>query len=157
MTTWTLEQIAQARRLRASLVIDAEILDRYGEEVCREAEGEMAKRLTHMAHPFGIELGTARDDYEIVWERDDATPWHVTGRMRWNPSTSTAELRGGHLDGQRYALQRIGDPFRVPRPAVTPFFDEDATHASAAMTEMADTYELVGWREDEHVWVYAAS
>lgn len=157
MTTWTLDQIRQARGLRASLVVDVELVDRYGETVCREAEGEMAKALAQLGHPFGIDLDTTeRDHYEVVWERSDATPWHVTGRMRWNPATNVAELRGGHLDGQRYAIQKIGDPLRVPRLVASPFYDESATHAAAAMVEMADTYELVGWREDEHVWVYEA-
>lgn len=158
MTTWTLEQIRQARTLRASMTVDDELLVKYGEDVRLEAEAEMAKALMQLAHSFGIELSTAaRDNYEVVWERDEATPWRMIGRMRWNPSTNVAELRGGHLDGERLALREIGEPFRVPRPMPSPFYDESATHATAAMVEMADTYYLVGWRENEHVWVYACS
>jgi hypothetical protein len=158
MTTWTLEQIRQARTLRASMTVDDELLMKYGEDMDIRAKGEMAKALVRMGHPFGLDLSTSElADYEVVWERNEATPWHVMGHMRWSPSTRTAELRGGHLDGQRYNLRNIGEPFRVPRPMPSPFYDESATHATAAMVEMADTYELVGWREFAHVWVYACS
>jgi hypothetical protein len=154
-TTWTLAQVAQAEGLRASVVVADEVIRRDPEHAQAFAEDEMAKRLTSMAHPFGIELH--RDDFEVIWECDEATPWQVTGRMRWHPTTNAVELRGGHLDGQRWATQRVGDPFRVLRPATTPWWsDADETEATAAITEIVDTYELVGWREDERVWVYEA-
>lgn len=157
MTTWTMDQIAQVRRLRAELVLDAELVDRHGEDVLNEAAHEMAKCVADMAHPFGVDVDPGyRDDFEVVWERNDVTPWEAKGRLRWNPSTRAVELRGGRRDGQRYAVREVGEPFRVPRPAMTPWLDSSTEATGAALVEMADTYELVGWREDQHIWVYEA-
>lgn len=153
---WTMEQVQQVRGLRAEVAVDVELVERYGERVLDEVAGQMAKRITDMAHPFGVEIdSTRRDDFEVVWEKRDVAPWTATGRLRWNPSTHTAELRGGHLDGQRYELREIGEPFRVARPAITPWFDAEADDTSAALVEIADVYEVVGWHEQDHVWVYA--
>lgn len=154
MTTWTLDQINQAERLRARLVLDDGMVQRDA-EVQEYAADEMAKQLIHMAHPFGIELH--RDDFEVQWTRDDATPWQVMGKMRWRPATQTVELRGGHLDGQRWAVQKVGEPLLVPRPAVMPWLDESTETSATAVTKIADTYELAGWREDDRVWVYEAN
>lgn len=73
--------------------------------------------------------------------------------MRWSPQTHTVELRGGHLDGRRYVVQKVGEPLRVPRPAVSPWLDTEGSD-EAALVEMVDTYRIAGWREDEGVWVY---
>lgn len=154
MTTWTMDQIYAVKRLWAELHVDVELVDRHGEAVLREAEAEMAKRLKDMAHPLGVELALERDHYRVEWERRGDVPWSAVGRMYWSPQTNTAELRGGHLDGQRYALRKIGEPFRVPRPAMTPWLNSEDGRDEAALVEIADTYELVGWREDEGVWVY---
>ncbi len=158
MTTWTMDQVRQVGGLRAEVTVDTELVDKYGDDVLNEATHQMAKRITDMAHPFGVELDPSfREDFEVVWDRSDATPWQAVGRLRWNPSTHTVELRGGHLDGQRFQIRTVGEEFRVPRPASTPWYDETDVVSSAAMTELADVvYGLVGWREDEHVWVYEA-
>lgn len=148
-----MEQVYAAKRLRASLVVDKDHLARHEEAAASAASEAMAKRLVDMGHPLGIELH--RDDFEVIWEDDQSTPWQATGRMRWNPTTNTAELRGGHLDGQRYAIQRIGDPLRIVRPVASPWLDISEDASQATLTELTDTYELVGWREDSRVWVYA--
>jgi hypothetical protein len=153
MTTWTREQIGQAERLTAKVALDDSLLTRHP-EVAEYAADKMARQLTHMAHPFAIELH--RDDFEVQWTRDDATPWQVMGEMRWRPTTNAVELRGGHLDGVRYAVQKVGEPLRIPRAATTPWWTENEESATAGVTGMADTYELVGWREEERVWVYEA-
>ena len=153
MSTWTLEQVAQVKRLRARLVVDDEVILRQPDAAQRFAEDELAKALTNMGHPLGVEIH--RGDFAVEWHQSVEAPWQMVGVMRWRPTTHTAELRGGHLDGQRYAIRNVGEPLRIPRPAVTPWLDTDLTHATAAVTEMVDTYNLVGWREDERVWVYA--
>ena len=148
MTTWTLEQVKQVRGLRAHMTVDAELVERHGDEARNEVATEMAKHLTHMAHTFAIELHW--DDLEVQWSDVQDEPWHLAADMRWCPPTKTVELHGGHLDGQRYAIQHVGEPVRVPRPMYT-----QVDHPEDVITALADTYELVGWREDERVWVYA--
>lgn len=154
MTTWTMAQVHAASRLRASVVVDAELIARNPEPVQRKVAGKMGDRLIDMGHPLGIEIHPG--DLEVVWETSDERPWEVTGRARWNPRTHEAELLGGHLDGQRYAIRNVGEPLRVPRPAVSPWFDHDAARSEATLAEIADTYELAGWREAERVWIYEA-
>lgn len=149
MSTWTLDQIRQASRLRAEMVLDAEL-----DGAQPEAAEEMAKKLIDMAHPLGIELGLHPDNYEVVWEVDESKPWEIRGRMRWHPSTHEVELRGGHLDGQRYTLERIGEPFRVPR-STPPVWAEREPLGPAEQTSLSDVYELAGWSEDARVWIYA--
>lgn len=154
MTTWTMDQVRRAESLRASLVVDAELIARDPDFVRDAAVHEMAKYMAHLGHPYGLELHEG--DFEAIWERSDSTPWQVTGRLRWHPRTNAVELRGGYFDGQRYAVRVVGEPLRVPRVATTPWLEADAGTAEAALTEMAETYELAGWREDERVWVYEA-
>ena len=154
MATWTMDQVRQASRLRAHLEVDDALIARDPENVKSAAEDELAKKVTSMGHPFGLEINRA--DLEAAWTVDDSKPWVVTGTMRWKPPVATAELRGGHLDGQRWALRKVGEPLRVPIQTMTPWFDTDATEATAATVDMSVTYELVGWREDERVWVYEA-
>lgn len=154
MTTWTMDQVRHASRLRAQLEVDAALIARDSDNVKGAAENEMAKKVIAMGHPFGIEINHA--DLEAVWTREDNKPWVVAGVMRWNPRVATAELRGGHLDGQRWALREVGEPLRVPIDTMTPWLDSAATETFAATVSMTLTYELVGWREDERVWVYQA-
>lgn len=156
MTTWTMTQVAQAKRLYAKVTLDGTLIPRPedADAVTQGAEREMFKQLVNMAHPFAIELHPG--DMETSWSRPADRPWHIDGEMRWRPSTNCVELRGGHLDGQRYAIQRIGDPLRVRRPALSPWLGS-GTKTEAVLMEIADTYELVGWREDERVWVYTLS
>lgn len=155
MTTWTMGQVHAVGRLYAKLHIDPMLVDRYGAEALRSAEAEMVKALKDMAHPLGVELALEREHYVVEWERQEDAPWSAVGRMRWSPQTNTVELRGGHLDGQRYAIQNVGEPFHVPRPVVSPWLASEQS-AEAAVVEIADTYEITGWREDEGVWVYEA-
>jgi hypothetical protein len=149
-----MDQVHAVKRLWAELHVDVELVERHGEAALREAEGEMAKRLKDMAHPLGVELALERSHFVVTWERRDDPPWSAVGRMQWNPQTKEAELRGGHLDGRRYAIQRIGEPLRTPRLAGTPWISVDDQRDEAALVEIADTYEIAGWREDAGVWVY---
>lgn len=150
-----MEQVRQVRGLRAEVAVDVEYVDRWGERVLEEVFEQMARRVADMARPFGVEVDAShRADFQVAWEKSPATPWQATGRLRWYPTTNTAELRGGHLDGQRFALREIGDPLRIPRPAMTPWSDSDTDATSAALVEIVDTYEMVGWHEQEHVWIY---
>lgn len=144
MTTWTMEQVRHARGLRARAEVDAVDVERYGDDIRSAAASKMARSLIHMAHSFAIELCV--DDFDVTWSDIDGEPWRVAADMRWRPSMRPVELRGGHLDGQRYNIKHIGEPLRVPRPA----------HPGDLTPAFADTYELVGWREDERVWVYEA-
>lgn len=155
MTTWTLPQVAQVERLRARLSLDMEIVEKGGPEVAQRVAAEkMAAQLIHMAHPFAVEPHP--DDFEVIWTRPGDRPWDVVGEMRWHPRTNAVELKGGHCDGQRIAVRKVGEPVRIPRSAATPFWGVGESTASAALVEMSDTYELVGWREAERVWLYEA-
>jgi hypothetical protein len=156
MTTWTMTQVTQAKGLFAKVALGVAPLTRTknADAVTQETGREMFKQLVNMAHPFAIELHPG--DMEVRWSRPADRPWHIDGEMRWRPSTNCVELRGGHLDGQRYAVQRVGDPLKVMRPA-PPVWQREDINPTDTITTMTDTYELVGWREDERVWVYAPS
>lgn len=153
MTTWTLDQVRQAEGLRATLHLDAMLVERANLDVKAAAAEKMARRLTDMAHPFGIELHPA--DFEVQWETPEDEPWHVVGRMRWHPDVCEVELRGGHLDGTRMAVQNVGQPLQFARPRRPVEFFETAANEPIGLD--VDIYTLGGWREDERVWVYATA
>ena len=152
MTTWTLEQVKQVRGLRAHMTVDAELVERHGDAARDAVATQMAKHLTRMAHTFAVELHW--DDLEVQWSDVPKEPWHIAADMRWRPPTKTVELHGGHLDGQRYGLEHVGESIRVPKPAPFAWLPADLNPGDL-VPDLADTYELVGWREDERVWVYA--
>lgn len=159
MTTWTMEQVHQVERLYAEMVLDGKFFHQDGinrkVDIEEFSNKEMGKQLVEMGHPLGVEMNP--QDFEVVWYRDEAKPWAVIGKMRWQPKTNIAELRGGHLDGTRYALRKIGDPFKAHRPEALPWKDKSEVATSSEFTVVTDIYELVGWREDERVWVYQAT
>ena len=157
VATWTLRQIDQARRLYAEAQVADEMVHRHGEDVVLEAtRGELFKALRGLAHPFAIELDAG--DLELLALRDPTTPWHVTVKARWNPSTNACELRGGPRDGEVIAHQRPGEPLFLPRIAPLPHLvNDDATSAASGRADLADRYELAGWSETHRRWVYEAT
>lgn len=149
---WTMEQVAQARSLRATMRVAAEVVDRPGSEDL--VRGEIAKRLVDMAHPLGLELDASdmellrTDDHEAVVRNE------IEVHGRWNPSVTGAVLVGGPRDGERWALQRVGDPLRVEVLNQTPWRDESETAADAALSITYVEYVLTGWHEAERLWAY---
>lgn len=157
MVTWDRGQIHQVSRLRVELQIDNAYFrtPEEGQAAIEFANIEMAKQLIEMGRPIAVEINPA--DTDTVWYRDDSKPWVVQGKMRWAPKTNIAELRGGHLDGIRYAIRQIGDPFKVQRPEIKPWKDKSDLESASEINVTTDIYELVGWREEERVWVYEAT
>lgn len=149
---WTLDQIEQVRGLYARAHLDSELEDRSGGAASRVARDKMTRKLIDMAHPFAVEPHP--EDFAVIAERSDAHPRNVVLTCAWRPTTNAAILRGGPRDGERWAMQRVGDPFVVEWITGTPWLDADATHAEAAITTRTITYELAGWHETERCWVY---
>lgn len=148
-----MEQVGQVRGLYARMHLDVELEERSGGKASRAARDEMTRKLIDMAHLFAVEPHP--EDFAIVAERSDETPWTVALSCAWQPTTNAAILRGGPRDGERWAMQRVGDPFVVEWMTSTPWLDaDDATHAEAAITTGRITYELAGWHETERVWIY---
>lgn len=152
MTTWTMEQVRQVKGLRAAVHLDLELVDRSGGQAPIHAADKMVRKLIDMAHPFAVEPHP--EDFDFIVERPAETPWAAILRCHWAPRTNAAILQGGPRDGERWAMQRIGDPFTVEWLTETPWLDTDATHAEAAIIPGRITYELTGWHEGERAWVY---
>lgn len=154
MTAWTMNQVRQARGLRAVARVDAATLDRYGDDARESAVSKMARKLREDAHAFAIELDDR--DFEVQWFKIEGQPWDMEVRVQWSPATTEVELQGGPVDGMRVTIPHVGDALRVPRfDDPVAMLDADAHCPTAVIPDLADTYELVGWREDERVWVYA--
>ena len=152
MSTWTLEQIAQARGLRAEAQVDPVVIERGRVDVLRETKAKLARRLREFAHPFVIEINEA--DLRFSETPGDEAWEPITIRCWWQPPTDEVELVGGQCDGMRLSVQRVGDPIEVARPLREVEFFETA--ANEPITLDRDTYVLTGWREEERVWVYQA-
>lgn len=151
MTTWTMEQVYSVGQIRAKCHLDRELEDRTGGEASSVARDKMAKRIIAMGRPLGVEIHAG--DLEFVAETSAEVPWSVTVAARWNPSTNGVELRGGPRDGERWAVQKVGDPFFVEAIQSTPWLgDEEASEVALGVRRF--TYELAGWNESERLWVY---
>lgn len=149
MTTWTMDQVAQAEGLYMRIVVDTDRHPDDLEPMRQAAASRMAKGLIQAAHPFAIELHPA--DLVVKWEPNESMPWGEVGEMRWRPSTTEVEMRGGQADGQRLQIRRVGDPINVAVNTSAAWMREDAT---APVLTKHLTYELAGWNESERVWVY---
>jgi hypothetical protein len=150
--TWTLDQIRQVRSLYANARVDIEALERDAEAVMNATRHKLAKMLQHEARPFAVELHAG--DLEFDECREDSAPFTITIRSRWNPTTNEIVLSGGRNDGQAMAIQKVGDPIRIPvLNALDAFMSED-THPATEISMNHDTYELAGWAEHDRRWVY---
>ena len=149
---WAMEQVRQVQGLRARCLVDLQDNEQSQGVAAEVAGGKMVRKLIDMAHPFAVEPHP--DDFDFLAERPVETPWALTLSCRWAPRTNAAVLLGGPRDGERWAMQRVGEPFRVEVLATTPWFDTDDTHAEAAVTSRTVTYELAGWHETERCWIY---
>lgn len=152
MTVWTMDQVRQVRGLGATVLLDAGMESQSQGQASEVAADKMARKLIDMAHPFAVEIH--RDDLSIERESPASTPWTVRLTCRWQPTTNAAILMGGPRDGEKWAIQKVGDPLRVEVLGSTGWLDNSATSAESALSIYAMTYELTGWHEAERCWVY---
>jgi hypothetical protein len=147
---WSMEQVRQARGLHATLLVGLEVAEQPGvEDVVRS---KLAKRLADMGHPLGLEIDPR--DVELS-RRNDLPHLHEASILgRWNPSVTGAVLVGGPRDGERWALQRVGDPLRVAVLEQTPWLDTSDVSAESTVDIRTVEYGLIGWHEEERLWAY---
>lgn len=151
MTIWTMEQVQQVRGLRIAMYVSDEALQRDHGDLVATARRQMARQLVAMARPFAVEV-----------DPDDITLLSETGRMdlrlscRWEPSTNAAILVGGPRDGERWAIQKVGEPLVMESLQSLPWLDQNATDGESIVHVDRVRYELAGWHEVERCWVYQA-
>ena len=131
MTTWTMEQVRQARGIYAAAVIDPIMLERARVDVMQAARRKMFRKMVEMARPFVIELNPAD-----VRFHEEADPFGIKVTSWWEPHTQEVELRGGVRDGEILAFR-------------------DAPHGSLMVAVSTPIeYRCVGWSESDRRWVY---
>ncbi len=147
---WTVEQINQARGLYARLLLDRALLAAGRESAMEVVRDKLWRKMRDLGHPFAIEVQPEDLQFREVDEDDQL----VRVDCRWNPQTTTAEMRGGPNDGEIVDFRDAGDPI-IPlyfpaRPASLVGVELDPSRLGPIKVE----YRLGGWSEHEHRWVY---
>lgn len=152
MTTWTQEQISQARGIRSKVFLDQAAVARHGvDSVIRD---KMWKRMNDIAHSFALELHP--DDIRFGETEVDDVVAGVEVRSWWEPPTTEIELRGGgEHDGTRGDWHGAPDlPLFVPEP---PRIDRRTLHDPPDTEALPAPlkYVCTGWSETGRRWVYS--
>lgn len=151
MTVWTLPQITQARGLRGEASVDAELVERHGEDVLQEATYEAARRLIRMAETFAIVPHP--DDFQYARTESDH-PFAVKIRVWWEPSSKVIEIADHtELDGQVMEFERAPEPLMVAAAPPQPWLVETVDPMEPIAIQTIQ-YDLAGWREQERHWIY---
>lgn len=157
MTTWTVEQIAQAERIYGKVFVDEAVIARAAMDVMTAVRNKMFREMSGVAHTFGLELHSGDLEFhERPASVDEGEPRFTTRvEARWRPTTKEVELCGGPRDGEVMAFKYAGHPMsliEVVAP-VNPFAERDTSPAPLVETHRI-SYLLTGWNEATRRWVY---
>ncbi len=156
MSLWTMDQIGQARGLRAEAQISPEAIDRASFDMLGEVRRELAAAISTHAHPFAIEIHPQDLRFREVPGDKEWKP--VAIRCWWEPMTLEVELAGGEKDGE--ILEFRDAPHGPLMVAVSvsgnPFAGSNDI-SPVGPAGLVQRYECSGWREVKRRWVYSAT
>jgi hypothetical protein len=153
MTTWSLEQIAQARGIHARCDVDEVEIGRHGDQLLGDVHRQLAKSMKHIGHSFAIEVDP-RDVQLHKTSGPDAPPFVVIVEAWWEPQVTTVELRGGWKDGERMEYRDAPQPIRILKPPPPLMMSDTISAHPFDPVDIAETYVCTGWHEQERRWIY---
>lgn len=101
---------------------------------------------------FGVFEFEIRPEDCVIKKEEDFTQQLVTVEVRWAPKTKTIELFGGHADGYRVEIPKVGMPYKIAvRQSLN--VSKEASSGDGPLFSRF-TYEYSGWDSMNHNWTY---
>lgn len=148
MTTWSMDQVRQARGVYARAILDPTALSRARIDLMEAARRKMFKSMVATAHPFAIELHP--DDIQF---REDPHEFGIAVTSWWEPQTNEVELRGGPADGTVLAFASAPHgSIKLPQVEA---IDWQRPATEPVVSTLRLEYRCSGWSETSRRWIYS--
>lgn len=147
---WTLDQVRQVLRYRATYSADAQALLQGGDVYAQFLAEKLYQEIKEMAWTLAVEIDI--QDMYFKWLDDEIEGMNVRKlRARWEPETTDALLLNGPMEGQRYHLQR--DQLYTALSAFAHAESLDPMGEGPVVERVE--YRLSGWHESERIWTFS--